>query len=409
MALLGTSLLAHTLALWLAACVESHTLKRPAVSFAQFVKKYGRTYASGSADYSKREQIFSRHVQEMRKLNSRQYPRWKAGINSLFDWTDSELAALRGWRGGASPNRGHGALRGGVSHGMFLNQNSRGSTLPEEFTNWTTLGATQNVRDQGACGSCWAIASSLVLESHTEIYRPSTKRSFSAQDFLACVPNPHHCGGGGGCDGATVELAFDWAMHQGLASEDEEPYQGVTGTCRSPVRKALVLSASTVRSVDQLGVAGVHSARQTSPGVKFGMVAWERLPENKYAPLLQAVVEHGPVAVSVAASTWYLYSGGIFDHCPRDSVIDHAVTLLGFGRDRSIQDKFWLIQNSWGKEWGEQGRIRLLRRDSDDSEYCGIDKQPELGTGCTGGPKEVTVCGMCGILYDSVVPHFSRS
>jgi len=404
----SASLLTSTLVLLWAAFAESHTVRRPAVSFAQFVKTYRRTYASGSADYVKREQIFTRRVQEVQELNSRQNPRWKAGINSLFDWTDSELAALRGWRGGASPTPG-GALRGRVSHGMFLNQKGRGASWPEEFKNWTNLGATQNVRDQGGCGSCWAIASSLVLESHVEIYRPSTKRSFSAQDFLACVPNPHHCGGSGGCDGATVELAFDWAMHQGLASEEEQPYLGVTGMCRSPVRKALVLSGLSGRSTDQLSATGLHSARQTSPGVKFGMIGWERLPENKYAPLLQAVVQHGPVAVSVAASNWYLYSGGIFDHCPRDSVIDHAVTLLGYGIERDIQEKFWLIQNSWGQEWGEQGRVRLLRSDSDDSEYCGVDKQPELGTGCNGGPKEVTVCGMCGILYDSVVPHFSRS
>merc|ERR1719324_1505851 len=130
-------------------------------------------------------------------------------------------------------------------------------------------------------------------------------------------------------------------------------------------------------------------------GPTFGMRAWEKLPENRYLPLLTALMAWGPVGVSVAASTWYSYESGVFNHCDKDSVIDHAVTLIGFGTDREVQEKFWLVQNSWGTDWGEYGRIRILRRDSDESEYCGIDVQPELGTGCKGGPSEVTVCGMC--------------
>merc|ERR1740117_1033061 len=101
-----------------------------------------------------------------------------------------------------------------------------------------------------------------------------------------------------------------------------------------------------------------------------------------------------------------MYQGGVFDHCDRDAVIDHAVTLIGYGGDKTLDEKFWLVQNSWGADWGEEGRIRVLRSDGDQSETCGVDRQPEVGTACKGGPKEVTVCGMCGILYDSVVPHF---
>jgi len=123
---------------------------------------------------------------------------------------------------------------------------------------------------------------------------------------------------------------------------------------------------------------------------------------------MRAVVEHGPVAVSVAASGWSSYMQGIFDHCNVDAVIDHAVTLIGYGRDDDLGEKFWLIQNSWGGDWGEHGRVRILRRDSDETE-CGVDRQPEVGTACDGGPTEVPVCGMCGILYDSVVPHFAKS
>ena len=81
-------------------------------------------------------------------------------------------------------------------------------------------------------------------------------------------------------------------------------------------------------------------------------------------------------------------------------MIDHAVTLIGYGKDPKSGDKFYLIQNSWGNSWGEAsadvlffchvkhstftlepqgGRIRLLRNDVDESQQCGWDRQPEKG------------------------------
>jgi cathepsin L len=263
------------------------------------------------------------------------------------------------------------------------------------------------IRDQGGCGSCWAIASSTVLEAHSEIHVPQPAlRSFSTQELVSCVPNYNMCGGKGGCDGATVELAFDWAMHNGLVQESEQPYTELTGQCQ---RSPLGLAQTQENPASSVSMPGSHVLTAGMQGSTFGMTGWERLPENGYEALRRAVVERGPVAVSAAASHWFAYSGGIFDSCERDAVIDHAVTLIGYGLDSKVDEKYWLVQNSWGPDWGEAGRIRLLRSDGDQSETCGIDSQPEIGTGCKGGPKQVTVCGMCGILYDSVVPHFGEA
>merc|ERR1719464_266054 len=103
-------------------------------------------------------------------------------------------------------------------------------------------------------------------------------------------------------------------------------------------------------SIDEISQPGLHVALAASPGASFGLRAWERLPENKYEPVLRAVYERGPVAVSVAAHGWSYYSSGIFDGCPKDSVIDHAVTLVGFGEGVGPQGgekkQFWLVQNS---------------------------------------------------------------
>ena len=95
-----------------------------------------------------------------------------------------------------------------------------------------------------------------------------------------------------------------------------------------------------------------------------------------------------------------MYEEGVYDgKCGTD--IDHAVQLVGYGTDGGKD--YWLVRNSWGDDWGEDGYIRI-RRFGDGKEPCGTDRRPQDGTGCSGGPKTVEVCGSCGILSDSAYP-----
>lgn len=385
--------------------------------YNSFVKRHGRSFARGSEEYEERKLLFAQRAATVAEHNSRADRLWTAGLNHLADRTEEELRRLRGWRGFASPGAWHGV----PSRAPEALLNSGGAVLPQEFSNWTKLTSLRTVVDQGGCGSCWAVTAALVLGAHTEIHGDGRGRMFSAQELLDCVPNPHRCGGDGGCEGATVELAFDWAIRRGLAEEGDTPYTGRDGACKKMSGRSAAADP-TWPALDQvtgsgvtedLSAPGVHDLIQQGGAVAapgpgtFGMRAWERLPENKHEPLVRALVERGPVAVSVAADGWFLYMGGVFDSCSKDAVIDHAVTLIGIGvQSGAAPVKYWLVHNSWGDGWGESGRIRLLRHDSD-AEHCGEDRQPQLGTGCLGGPQSVTVCGMCGILYDSVVPHFS--
>jgi cathepsin L len=311
---------------------------------------------------------------------------WTAGVNEFWDWTTPEMSKLFGWAGGARPLENFGgSMLQSSNKATFLHKVNRTSPLPEEKT-WTHLKTMQTIKSQGACGSCWVIAAVTTLESATELKKKA--RTFSAQEILNCVPNPKQCGGEGGCRGATVELAVDWVMKNGAAEEYQAPYIGADRTCSRDA---------------QLKLAGEKKKRSVG-GNGFGMYAWETIPQNKYEPLMRAIAETGPTAVSVDASPWHVYEKGIFDACPVDAIINHAVVAIGYGIDKEKNTKFWHIQNSWGMTWGEKGTIRLLRRD-DDEKNCGIDNKPELGTGCKGGPPKVTVCGMCGVLYDSVIVH----
>jgi len=294
-----------------------------------------------------------------------------------------------------------------------------GKELPEDV-GWGYLNSTQHVHNQGDCGSCWAVATVGVLQAHSEIHTPQNAKPLSVQELVSCVPNPRQCGGNGGCDGATAELAMDYVMRHGLRAtiESEEAYEQNPTVkfyeCPSQAPSDAPTSPSLleglVSSPAQLDIAtpGVHSGIPTTllRSRSLGMHAWERLPPNSALPIMQALVQRGPVTASVFASNWFTYEHGIYDGCERDAVINHAVALIGYGRDHALGAKYWQIQNSWGPEWGENGRIRLLRKNDDETSHCGIDKQPSEGTGCEGGPAEVKVCGMCGVLYDVVVPHF---
>merc|ERR1719232_2287972 len=229
-------------------------------------------------------------------------------------------------------------------------------------------------KSQGSCGSCWAVAAAGAIETAADIRGQGVEVSY--EQLVDCVANPRQCGGQGGCRGATAELAFDYVKKHGISKKsDYTGYQsGGDGKCRPPTRPALVTAG------------------------------FKRLETNKMMPLMLAV-SRGPVAVSAHASPWHSYKKGVFDGCKKDAVINHAVLMMGYGTKR-VKKKttpYWLIRNSWGRDWGEDGYLNLLRHTEENS-YCGTDYEPLKGTGCKGGPATVPVCGMCGILSDSSHP-----
>merc|ERR1719313_2086234 len=247
--------------------------------------------------------------------------------------------------------------------------------LPKQL-DWTDqLAAGRNIVNQGACGSCWAIAAQGAIELQASLLA-NKSLSLSAQGMLGCSPNPHECGGTGGCDGATPELAFEWAADHGVVPVSEVPY---TAETKCPK----------------------HSSH---PSVKIQ--GFFRLSENKAQIVMDSLASVGPLAVAVDASGWSSYMSGVFDNCAKSPVVDHAVILMGYGKE-SIDSQgvaYWKIRNSWGKEFGEEGFILLRRHAPNGQEPCGWDYEPQKGVGCKGGPKKLWVCGECGVLSDVVYP-----
>jgi len=354
-----------------------------ALSFDDFVAEHGRGYKQGSSDYEERKKVFLQTQEKVLTQNSKPDRLWTASMNKFSDWFESELKAVRGYV--RSPQH-HSA-------GLSFSQKDDITTRDRvaETMDWRNLTASKKGVDQGACGSCWAVAAVSTLNAHHEIHQGHVG-DFSVQELLNCVPNPRECGGKGGCEGATVELAMGYVQRSGLSATSEVPYIARTGIC----------STSTGLLEKETSLSSLLDDDAGTAGASIGMTGFQVLPSNKYMPLIQAVAS-GPVAVSVAADAWSLYDSGIFDgSC--GNIVDHAVTLFGYGKQGG--EKYWIIKNSWGGDWGENGYIRLMRHENEES-FCGIDDKPQLGLACKGENDPITTCGMCGILYDSVVPQFA--
>jgi cathepsin L len=377
------------------------------MDFPAFVDRYGRSYQAGTEEYAMRQAVFDRRVERISSHNCDPMGLHTAEVNHLSDWTPEELAKLRGHKS----RRGQGPMGLG-QRPVLLAKRGKGKDqpVPMDF-GWGHLAAIRaNSSEQGTCGSCWAHASRLTMEARAEV-KGLKNIGWSAHQIIACTLNPNHCGGEGGCEGATAELAYEYVLNKGLLQEAE--YRAQAGDdqkaeCPKP------LKVST--EVATMGIVGAdgseeHRGKAKMAGRALGLVGWTKLPENKEDAIVRELMTNGPLYVAVAAGDgWFDYSTGVMteDSCDRDFIVNHAVVLFAWGvKQKTVRGpvKYWQIKNSWGPQWGENGTGRFIRTDNEEK-VCGWDENPQEGSGCDGGPERVWVCGTCGILYDVVAPHF---
>lgn len=98
-----------------------------------------------------------------------------------------------------------------------------------------------------------------------------------------------------------------------------------------------------------------------------------KLPAQDPDALLRAVAQQ-PVSVAVASSTsaMFFYKGGIISGSKCDGAVNHAVLAVGYGTDASTGMDYWIVKNSWGASWGENGFFRVQRTTNRDKGVCGI-------------------------------------
>ncbi|XP_065139808.1 cathepsin S, ortholog 1 [Paramisgurnus dabryanus] len=202
--------------------------------------------------------------------------------------------------------------------------------------NWTEHGVVSPVQNQGMCGSCWAFSAVGALEGQMK-RKTGVLVPLSPQNLLDCSVSL----GNHGCKGGYLSRAFLYIIrNKGIDSNMFYPYEHKQGLCRYSVT----------------GRAGYCSGFQIIP------------PHNE-AAIQFAVANVGPVSVGMNAklASFHRYRSGIYND-PKCSfgLINHAVLIVGYGSENGKD--YWLVKNSWGTSWGENGFFRIARNKN----MCGI-------------------------------------
>jgi len=336
-------------------------------TFAQYTQDFNKVYHTPQ-EYHAHKKMFHENLAKVLSHNRHGKSTWRAAVNKFTDMTAAEFKQYRGYSSHMARSIKATREYAELPHVTL-------EDLPTSV-DWRTVDPpiVTDPKDQGGCGSCWAFATTEEIEGAVA-QATGQLLVLSPQNVVDCTPNPQQCGGSGGCNGATAELGMGYVRDYGISLDSVYPYTAQTGTCQN----ATMAKAATIK----------------------GFV---KLPENNYTALMIAVATKGPIAISAAAGAWQSYGGGVFTCDSSQTDIDHAIQLVGYGTDSTGGD-YWLVRNSWGGGWGESGYIRIQRHsDGDMSQWCGTDNTPSDGSGCQGGPPSVTVCGSCGIWYDTSYP-----
>ncbi|XP_069387481.1 cathepsin O isoform X1 [Paralichthys olivaceus] len=196
--------------------------------------------------------------------------------------------------------------------------------LPAKF-DWRDKAAVTPVRNQQACGSCWAFSVVGAVQSAHAI-EGSQLEQLSVQQVLDCsIKNE-------GCNGGSPLRALNWLKQTRvkLVPQSEYPYKAKTGIC--------------------------HFFSQSHDGVAVKNFAAHDFGGQEEAMMGQ-LLEHGPLAAVVDAVSWQDYQGGIIQHHCSSQWSNHAVLVVGYDTTGDIP--YWIVQNSWGPTWGNEGYVYI--------------------------------------------------
>jgi len=298
--------------------------------FSSFIERFHKKYDS-IEEWNARFHIFKTNLQNIVRHNLDYTQNFTMGINQFTDLTADEFKQTY-VNSGKPPQFGsYGCKTFSIPYSIM-----------SESIDWREKGAVTSVKDQGQCGSCWSFSSTGAIEGEWAISKGELV-DFSEQQLVDCATGVVY--GSHGCSGGQMDGAFKYVIANGQCALSDYPYTSGTtkteGSCKKCTSVAHLSSCSDVLSNDQVS--------------------------------LKSAVFQQPVSVAIEADTRYFqsYANGILTSTSCGTNLDHGVLIVGYGVENGIS--YWLVKNSWGTTWGEDGYVKIARSEStNDPGICGI-------------------------------------
>ncbi|XP_062253983.1 procathepsin L-like [Platichthys flesus] len=207
--------------------------------------------------------------------------------------------------------------------------------LPESM-DWRAHGLVTPVKDEKKCGCSWAFSATGSLEGQ-HFKKTQNLVNLSEQQLVDCSEKY----GSSGCNGGSVEVAFDYIIDNGgIEIKDTYKYVAEKQTCSSHPDKSIATCTD-----------------------------YQHVKQNDEHALKKAVANIGPISVGIDGSldSFRNYVSGVYDESSCSTFANHYALIVGYGNENGKD--YWLVKNSWGKAWGEEGYIKMKRNSNN---QCGI-------------------------------------
>mmetsp|Transcript_25 Transcript_25/g.59 ORF Transcript_25/g.59 Transcript_25/m.59 type:complete len:504 (-) Transcript_25:54-1565(-) len=311
--------------------------------FREWIGFHGKTYGDEQSEtLFKRFKAFKENIKYIHENNKNERNKsYTLGLNAFADLSLEEFQrdylGVHPEKGGQLPSR---AL---IEDSQI---NFVPGAVPGNLTkNWVEEGAVSEVKNQGRCGSCWSFSTTGAIEGINAIVSGKLV-SLSEQELVDCDTEHDH-----GCQGGLMDFAFEFVEEHGLDTEKDYPYQGVQSVCDTARENRVVVTID----------------------------GHEDIPAGDEQEMVKAASKH-PISVAIQANhqNFQLYTGGVFDDPECGTQLDHGVLVVGFGTSSEDQD-YWIMKNSWGPLWGEEGYMKMAMG-IEPSGICGIAKMSSYPT-----------------------------
>lgn len=273
---------------------------------------------AGSKEYSPIRQSLVDRINDRHARGNSTWTAAAARHNRFVNFSLDELRALMGLQVESDRSRSGSNFEVGAA------------SIPASFDGRTEFSSCQKaIRDQAGCGSCWAFAASETLTTNLCVLGTGNP-ILSPQDLISCDTSDR------GCSGGSLLNVWNYIDSNGIRSDDCVPYTSGDGS----------------ESTCSVGCSGYGSSDHYKCPVTSSFLTSD-------TAIQAAVMTVGAVEVGFSVYEDFMnYNGGIYSYQEGQYLGGHAVKIVGWGKQISMF--FWLVQNSWGPGWGENGYFRIV-------------------------------------------------